>query len=223
MGIAERRDVLYSAFKEFVIENTGGDLRFHKWLVQYKNDVHFLYQLHKGILEQKAVIEDKTLNISYEKVLGKWQISFNGDQLMIEEWMLLSYIEKMADMLEILTPIGSVVALRKEYLQKMLEKRTVNEVHLIVQQLFIELPNEDMYIPYGATVHPFGLTFGAKILYFTPPLIESIIHMGLEDEAFYQFEYEMKKELILKKNKHSFAFATTEEQKVFATLIKGGN
>ena len=105
-------------------------------------------------------------------------------------------------------PLGSVVDLKKELFSFI---KDVDRIRIVITYRFLAKEESKGYFPYAGVVYPTGMLGRKEVIYFTPALIEQVVHRGFEDIQEHQYIYLMKREFIIEKGMKSFGFGTREE------------
>lgn len=132
-------------------------------------------------------------------------------------------ISGMIDILEKIYPLGTLVGLKKQYLEKIVSQDKIENARVVIVNRFIFHNDIKTYFQYTGVVYPLGMFEKGKVIQFTSALIEKVVHAGYSDEQEDAYVYLMKRELILEKKMHSFGFSTEEERKGYEIRIQMEN
>lgn len=215
-------ELLYQLFKEEVLKKQPNWEMLHKYFLNYTdNSLGFLYKLYSQIQEGSVECFDAERQMSYQKNGNSWLIVFEGEAVQIEQQQLLVNIEQFIGVMERGVPIGSVVALKKAYLHQRLKEQMNEAVNMVVMQSWVPLEEAKVMIEYGGSVYPYGLSFGNKLLYFSPNLIETVEYIGYETEQSEIYEYEMKRLYIIEQGYKPFSLLRQSERDKLQEYVKG--
>ncbi|EED2629499.1 DUF4176 domain-containing protein [Listeria monocytogenes] len=197
------------------------EIHLHKWLINYKNDCLFLYNIH-GLLigESSNDLKDEQRKLLYKKTASTLEIIDSLSTLQIPLSAAKQAIQMVCDYLYDYLPLGSVVILNKKYLGKAFEVDAIQQVRFVITQRFACIPDTETFYPYGGIIYPIGQIEGERVMYFTPPLIEEVQHIGFQDDTDRAFVLEMKEELIKRKNFQSIAFIDSKKREQAQQVIE---
>ena len=133
---------------------------------------------------------------------------------------LKEIVAGMIDILETILPLGTVVDLKKEFLQKNIQISDIQNIRIIITHRFLYQENDKAYFPYAGVVYPVGMFDGNKLINFTPAMIDTVVHKGYSDAQEEAYVYMMKQELILEEGMHSYGFSTEEEQRTLQRRVE---
>lgn len=191
-----------------------------RWVDVYQENLSFLYTLYDDKKNAKHFLTDYDKNITYSCDNSHWVVKSQSFSFTLDEASFLKAIQLIVDILTPLLPIGSVVDLKKEYLSANFDTDKIDKFRFIVQTRYSFLKEIQVYIPYGGVVYPVGNFGGERLFYFTPELIDKVVHYGFSDEQEEAFEIAMKQELIIEKDMCSIAFATAEQRDKLQMFIQ---
>ena len=77
---------------------------------------------------------------------------------------------------------------------------------MVITHRFLHNPKDKYYFQYAGVVYPVGSLGKDRMLHFTPPLIESIVHLGYQDRQDEEFVLMMKHELKCNRSIQSYVF-----------------
>ena len=212
----EQRDYLYNSVRQQLDASVGSEaaMALHNWLIGYKDNPALIPRIY-WLVENGSdeALTDSQRGYTYsladgglavESKLGQWL--FDATQAKLA--MRLMY-GVMADCM----PLGTVVVLRKEEFGARLDAITTDSLRVVINQRMAALPNSPLFFDYGGVIYPFGLVKGAESIYFSPDLIERVVHLGFSDEADQAFLTALKADLVLKRGYYSFALASDDERR----------
>ncbi len=129
-------------------------------------------------------------------------VSFQHEELLEVLAVLCNFVQKVL-------PVGSVVELKKEFLNKIPNIDTVHNFRLVITNRF--LVNDDRsFHTYGGTIYPISNFNGKDIICFSESLIDHVVFQGYSDEQEEAFVSLMKYELIIEKGKISAGLCTAK-------------
>ncbi|MBC1888074.1 DUF4176 domain-containing protein [Listeria booriae] len=217
------QDYLYQKVREQLRSNYGKDmeLQVHKWLVHYKNDCLFLYNVH-GLFNDTPTTElkDEQRNIGYKMTADSLIIVTNLSTSYVPKIVAKQAIQLICDYLQDYLPLGSVVTLDKKYLGKAFTTDSIQQVRFVITQRLACIPNTKTFYQYGGIVYPVGQIDAERVLYFTPPLIEQVQHIGFYDDIELAFILEMKEELLKAKGYQSITFVDAKKREQAQQVIE---
>ena len=206
---------------EEYISNYANIDEMRNWVLHYMKRIDFLYRIHEWIVNDTIKdLYDTNRNISYKKAEKNIYATGKSFAFKIEEGNMLKIIEGMAELLIPLIPLGTIVDLKKDHLSDTFDTEQIRNLRFMVDYRYSYYEESKIYLPYGGVVYPLGHLSDEKILYFSPLLIEKVVHMGYKDEMEEAYEVEMKSELILRKRMKSVVFASHDEKEQFEKLMK---
>jgi hypothetical protein len=220
----EVREQLYNAFKAKVKADFPQDFArfFHKWLVNYRSDPSFLYEVI-GLLEDGKphdALEDTTRSIRYGRFEDGLFVEIPSFSQTVPTEAARFVLRLFIDLLQDYLPLGSVVDLKKELLASVSAFDRATTLRFVITQRFCPLPGTDAFYPYGSVVYPLGrLQDQQQSLYFTAPLIAQVVHKGFFDETEFAYMLAMKHELILKRGCCSAGLLSAQERALLQTDI----
>jgi|GEM_PF-3517835 len=210
---------LLEPLNEYLIAELDCDNDISKWTEKYSNDYAFLFDLFDAI-EEENDITDQNNNIKYEKRDDIWSITSDTFDFEIDEITIRKVVQLTADMLTPILPLGTVVDLKKDVMEKDFSIENVENFRFVITERLLYLEDGEMYMPYGGKIYPLGNFAGEESLYFTDALIDEVVYKGFADEVEEQFVNAIKNELILKKGMCSIAFAKEELKEKIAEALK---
>jgi hypothetical protein len=189
-------------------------LLLHKWLVAYKTNQTFLYEV-SDLLNNKTTSEyvDKGKAITYQRYDENLLIVRQSETIVVPFAAAKRGVQLMADALQDYLPLGSVVDLKKSPFASVLSEDAYESLRIVITQRFTCVPGTKAYFPYGGIVYPLGTPGSGQMVYFTSPLIERVVHKGFDDEVEVAFVFSMKGALLFEKQYHSVAFSSLDERK----------
>ncbi|EBF5186511.1 DUF4176 domain-containing protein [Listeria monocytogenes] len=217
------QNYLYPELREQwkILFGTDTEIQLHKWLVKYKNDCLFLYNVH-GYLngESSDILKDEQQKLVYKKVASTLDIIDELSTVHLPISVAKQAIQMFCDYLYDYLPLGSVVILNKKYLGKAFEVDDIQEVRFVITQRFVCIPDTETFYPYGGVLYPIGHIEGERVLYFTPPLIEQVQFVGFQDVTDHAYLVEMKEALLQKRSYQSIAFIDSDKREQAQQVIE---
>lgn len=137
---------------------------------------------------------------------------YKDDRMEFDYIEIKEIITGLIDILEKIYPLGTMVELKKEYLEKIESKEKIEKVRIVIVNRYMFHNDLNTYFQYAGVVYPLGMFEKRKVIQFTSALIDKVVHEGYSDKQEDAYVYLMKKELIVEKKMHSFGFATEEER-----------
>ncbi|MDD2234886.1 MAG: DUF4176 domain-containing protein [Desulfitobacteriaceae bacterium] len=186
------------------------------------DDVSVLYNINKALVKKQEILftdEDKKVTLKIEN--DRCTLIVEDEKMEIGLIKLRELITGMIDILEKIFPLGTVVDLKKQYLQKYLPVNKIENIRIVITQRFLYHDGDAVYFTYAGVVYPIGMFQKNQIINFTPALIENIVHIGYSDIQDEAYIYMMKRELILEKGMHSYGFSTEEERSRLQKRMEG--
>lgn len=215
--------ILWLGKKEFINEKTQ-----RNWFeigVLCKNDLAFLYHIYDQVNAEHKSLKDDKNQIQYFYESPNHCIQYKGEQMEYSQEELTEILKGMLCILEEILPLGSVVKLREDFLMdsflqlkqkndqqnaEQLEKAMKESLEFVITRRFIETPDQGIYFDYAGVPYPVGQDMQNIILYFTPRMIEEVLHTGYWEEKEKAFVCLVKEELILERGEYSVGFRLRE-------------
>ena len=185
----------------------------------YGKDLKGLYDINECIVDSNNSYE--SINISYVHENDKYMIVLDGNIITLKLEQIKEIIRGLIDILDDTLPLGTVVKLKAEYIQKAANSKEIQNAEFVIVNRFVFRNGVKSYFPYAGIVYPIGFVGNADAFQFTTSLIEEIVHRGYSDEKDYAYTYLIKNELIVEKNMHSFGFASKDEMEEYRKMDKG--
>ncbi|EAD2655566.1 DUF4176 domain-containing protein [Listeria monocytogenes] len=204
-----------------ILFGTEIEIQLHKWLIKYKSNCLFLYNVH-GLLtgDSYDILKDEQQKLVYKKTASTLDIIDELSTLHIPIAIAKQAIQMFCDYLYDYLPLGSVVILNKKYLGKAFDVDDIQEVRFVITQRFATVPDTETFYPYGGVLYPIGHIEGERVLYFTPPLIEKVQFVGFQDVTDYAYLVEMREELLKKRAYQSIAFIDPDKREQAQKVIE---
>jgi hypothetical protein len=127
---------------------------------------------------------------------------------------LKDYFITMMSLFTPILPLGSVIELE----HPTEEEKTFP---VVISHRFLDIRDQNLYIPYGCTPYPEGMQGQEGLIYVTNKSVKNILHHGHTDEKEKAFILLMKQQIILEEKKHSLEFANQTQMKHFQEMIEG--
>lgn len=188
--------------------------------LKYEQNVSFLYALNECLVEEGRFLEDEENGTVYERERDKHFLISDKQEIEFSYREIKDLVASMIDIFEDILPLGSVVALKKDYMNQVPQIQEVEEVRIVITHRYLFQEDSRYYFPYAGVVYPTGMLGRKEVLNFTSALIEKVVHRGFSDEQEEGYHYLMKRELILERSMHSFAFADKKELDEFSVEMK---
>ena len=187
-----------------------------------KGEVSFPYELYYAFTEQERFRLEEKLGLEYEKSGEDYFLRCQGEEWLFEKKEMKDFLEHLIGVFEEILPLGSVVDLKKEFLEETLPLEEVEHVRIVIVQRYVGESPEGFYYPYAGTLYPTGIPGSSRLVEFTPSLIEKVVRRGYSDEQEDAYVYLMKRELMLERGLHSMGFADKKEREAYGAFLKGG-
>jgi len=149
--------------------------------------------------------------LDFQESGGRYR--FGDSSVRFSKAELIAFLAIAIDVFDETLPLGSVVDLKKQYLKDDLPVDKIENVRIVITHRFLHNPKDRFYFPYAGVVYPLGSLGEDRMLHFTSPFIDRVVHKGFSDEQDEAFVLAMKKELLCNRQLHSFSFATKEDLK----------
>ncbi len=207
----ENADYIERVWKEGVIDFGENFLN---------GNVTFLYEVYQAFIDQERFRIDEQRGIEYEKDQDLYFIRYQGEEWSFEYKPMKELLERSIGIFEDMLPLGSVVDLKKEFLQKGSETELPDTIRMVIVQRYVGESPEGFYYPYAGAVYPIGNPGNTKLLEFTPALIQTVVSRGYSDEQEEAYQYLMKQEVFLHRGLHSMGFADEEERSAYQKFVE---
>lgn len=184
-----------------------------------KKDINILRDCYENLLLKKDYLNiyyQFSVHVEEERVILKAQQI--ESTLTFKDFKL--FLVNLIDLFEPIYPLGTVVSLKKEYLNNIFRESEIKEVYFVITHRFISNESTNVYFQYAGVPFPIGNLGMKEFFNFTSPLIDEVIYSGYSNNQEVAFVYMMKRELILEKEYKSIGFASKEERNEFQNLIK---
>lgn len=186
-----------------------------------KGNVSFPYEIYFAFAEQERFRVDESLGLEYEKAGEDYILRYQGEEWTFERADFKNFLEYLIGIFEEVLPLGSVVDLKKEFLEETIPLQDVEQVRVVIVMRYVGESPEGFYYPYAGTLYPIGIPGSRKLIEFTPSLIEKVVRQGYSDEQEDAYVYLMKQELMITRKLHSMGFADKEEREAYREYLKG--
>ena len=173
----------------------------------YDNNVQQLYKFNEALYNNEESHIDSNTGFSFQKINADYIITFENKKITVEKKQFIKILHGLIDILEDILPLGSVVRLKKKYLNKLVENNEIDSADVVIVNRFSIPDNINAYYHYTAIVYPLGFIGEARGINFTSNLIEEVIYKGFSDEREDTYIYLMKKELLIENAMTSFCFS----------------
>ena len=171
------------------------------------------YDMNRIIMQGEGSLDNKDVNIEFKCKDGQCMLSTLYGKVYMESMKFRVIIGTFIEIYEPIYPIGTVLKLKKEAFNNVLDISQIDELKVVVAHRFVPI-NNNRYIPYIGFIYPVGPTGEENdALHFTSPAIEQVVHMGFSDEQEEAYAFNLKSVAIANLDMHSVAFMTREEMK----------
>ncbi|MEI5908254.1 DUF4176 domain-containing protein [Bacillus spongiae] len=176
----------------------------------FLEDEAVMKNLHEAYRQNLPSIDlySQTIDITYRNEQGLHTIAFLDKKFSLEEASYVDFLSYSIEMMREVLPLGSVVELDPHFFNP--DQVTLKPVKVVITGRFILPENYKSFFPYVGVVYPLGEVKKDSTIYFTHPLIESVVHVGYKDELEEAFEVLIKNEMILDKGMKSIEFSTSD-------------
>lgn len=135
-----------------------------------------------------------------------------------EEWKHI--IGRGIAFLEELLPLGSVVELKKEYMEDhMPVLKKAGKVRIVITERYLSYTGNS-YFPYAGVPYPTGTFASSRRLVFSPALVDKVLLTGFTDEQEQAYQYLMKQEYLLEKEMDMCGFEPAEERERMQKMME---
>lgn len=212
-------------WKEFMEQTSYIPERLHETMGMiagtYVEDTSFLSKVYESFVLKERFLEDEEKEVKYERDGEDHILTFQGKECVFDKPDFKKVLTSMLDLLEDTLPLGTVVDLKKSAYEDVVELEGVEEIRMVITYRFLGDLSQGYYFPYAGVVYPTGMLGQKEVLYFTRPLVESIVKEGYRDEKEDAYVYLMKQEMIVEKGANTYGYATPEEIESFNKHVKG--
>lgn len=187
-------------------------LMLTKFFYRCKKDVSQLYRIYESLwTEEKQIFTvDGRLafTVTPERI---WVTDGHEDvEYAVGEWRHI--IGRGIAFLEELLPLGSVVELKKEYLEEQMPVlKKAGKVRIVITERYVSYTGNS-YFPYAGVPYPTGAFAASRRLMFSPALVDKVLLTGFSDEQEQAYQYLMKQEYLLEKEMDMCGFEPAEER-----------
>ncbi len=176
------------------------------------DDVSTLYNINKAIVEKQKILTVEDAELIFKIEDNVYTLIYQDEKLEFKESELKEVITAMIDILETIYPLGTVIDLKKEYLNKHINANEIDNIRIVITHRFLYSEGDKAYFPYAGVTYPVGMFDRNQVINFTNALIEKVVQKGYSDMQEEAYVYLMKRELILHNEMHSFGFSTEEDR-----------
>lgn len=210
--------------KELFIEKNIKELKIEKSVLNTlidlsNNDLDKFKKIYEYI-KIKRNYKNLELNISIEFLENIVDLKINDIISEISFDNLNSLFVNIIDLIEPIYPLGTVVNLKTEYLNNLLDDKKISVATFVIINRFVYTDNIKTYFQYTGIPYPVGSLGFSRNLYFTSELIDNVVHLGHSDDKENAFIYMMKKELIIDKKYCSIGYASKDDRDNLNSLLK---
>lgn len=179
-----------------------------------KKDISQLYRIYESLWTQEKQVFTVDGRLAFTVTPERIWITDGQEDVehVAEEWKHI--IGRGIAFLEELLPLGSVVELKKEYMEdKMPVLQKAGKVRIVITERFLSLTGNS-YFPYAGVPYPTGTFGSSRRLMFSPALIDNVLLTGFSDEEEQAYQYLMKQEYLLEKEMDMCGFESAEEREL---------
>ncbi|WP_022750526.1 DUF4176 domain-containing protein [Lachnobacterium bovis] len=191
---------------------------------KYFDDQSFLLEIYKAFAKNLDYLEDQETHVHYEKDGSDYILALENIETVFDREHFAKVIAAMLDLLEEMLPLGTVVDLDPETMKlagekvneekakaggELIDVDAVENFRMVITHRFLGSDGK-YYYPYAGVVYPTGMPGSREVFYFTRAFVENIVQKGYEDELELQFQYMMKKELIVNKGMCTVGYTSPE-------------
>lgn len=210
--------------KELFIEKKSKELKIEKLVLNTlielaNNDLDKFKKIYEYIFIKRNY-KNIELNLSIEFLKDIVKMKINNIISEISFDNLNCLFVNIIDLIEPIYPLGTVVNLKTEYLNNLLDDNKISVATFVIINRFVYTDNIKTYFQYTGIPYPVGSLGFSRNLYFTSELIDEVVHLGHSDDKENAFIYMMKKELILDKNYCSIGYASKDDRDKLNSLLK---
>lgn len=192
----------------------------------YQQNLSYLYEIYQQVITDQQSLKDDEKQLFYVYESPKHCVQYKDEQMEYTKDEMTEILKGILCILEEILPLGSVVDLNWEFLKESIEQlkqagddqngNRIEEViksnlRFVITRRFIENEDNTTYFEYGGVPYPVGQDMQNILLFFTPKMIEKIIHPGYQEEREKAFVFLVKEELILERGKYSVGFQNSEK------------
>lgn len=192
----------------------------------YQNNLSFLYEIYQQVTTDQQSLKDDEKQLFYDYESPNHCIQYKDQEMAHSKEEITEILKGILCILEEILPLGSVVDLNWEFLKESIEQlkqagddqngNRIEEViksnlRFVITRRFIETEDNATYFEYGGVPYPVGQDMQNILLFFTPKMIEKLIHTGYQEEREKAFVFLVKEELILERGKYSIGFQNREK------------
>ena len=203
------------------------DKEKREFLLEFANEylnrnIQELYDINKAINNKLDIYKDDIVTLIYKTREESYIFEINNNSCKFEYFQAKEVVRGIIDIIEDILPLGTVVNLKKECLDKLLKGKNIEKAEIVIVNRFIFQNGVDSYFHYAGVVYPLGFINNANTIHFTSNLIEDVVHKGYSDEKEDAYIYMVKRELIIERGMKSFSFASKEEGNEYLEKVKAG-
>lgn len=181
----------------------------------YLEDSRFLYEILGALKSEYIVLQDQKNDIRFKKEENTCELSVDNEQIKLNITDMKKLMISLITIMEDILPLGSIVDLKKEYFSNETLRNKVENIRMVITHRFLSKEGTNVYFPYAGVVYPTGMLGREEVLYFTPTLIETVVHKGYEDIQEIVYVSQMKREYIIENKMISCGFANKEKVEEF--------
>ena len=175
----------------------------------YKKNNSYLMKLYVAIHNGESQIVDPIRKLAVQCYGENCLLKYKEKNAEFSTQKLLKIVGELVELLENVLPLGSLVQLKKEYFDELLQKTKVEKLWVVITNRFL-VREDKSYFTYGGVVYPVASFNSQNLIQFTPTLIDKVIQKGYRDEQDEAYVYLMREELIIEEEICSAGFQHEE-------------
>lgn len=192
---------------------------------KFLEDESIFEHLNEAYRQKLASLDlfSQGIDISYKKEHYVHTITYLNQQFSLDDATYVKFLSSSIEIMREVLPLGSVVELDPNFFKP--DPSSSKPVKVVIKGRFIAPKGYQSYFPYAGVVYPLGEIKKDTVIYFTYPLIKSVVHVGFKDEMEESFELLMKKEMIVDKGMKSIEFSSEDMKKLQSEMnpeVKAG-
>ena len=190
----------------------------------YFEDQSFLLEVYKAFAKDLDYLEDQENHVHYEKDGKDYILALENIETVFDKEHFAKVIAAMLDILEEMLPLGTVVDLDSEMMklvgekindekakegEELIDVDAVENFRMVITHRFLGSDGK-YYYPYAGVAYPMGMLGSSEVFYFTRAFVKDIVQKGYEDEVEYQFQYLMKRQIIVEQDMCTVGYTSAE-------------
>lgn len=182
----------------------------------------FLYEIYEALMmgeDLPETAEEKPCRI-FKGEDDTWTLAISEKEISLSFEDMKDLLSGMIDLQEEIYPLGSVVALNKDFMARNIpEIGKLDSFRVVITHRFLSYI-DTAYYQYAGVIYPFGMLGRPEVLHFSSAMINEVVHKGFSDEVEEEYVFRMKNELLVERGMHSAGFATKKEFEEIDKKIK---